>query len=281
MNTIELPVGNNVVPFLSDTIRLVQNGCSFQGLWSEDPNQHLKDFLKLVDSLDLDDENRKRTRKLATGLNVFQQDPSPHKRILLFISLLNSFHQEGLQNSQRYPDVQTTSRRISLGSMDSFQGLTLKSPSSWHRSLAPIQCLMEAHLAPMQPTQVNKITSSCEICSGPHDTQYCMENPEQAFVEYASSITDEARGMKREIEWLDVESTLDLVDTIKMTMIEDVNPSDLEDGFYRDTIKLGLLYLMRRNLEVLRKFHLDEFWRTDLTSYRIFLLHYKSKPGEF
>ncbi|GKB06134.1 MAK10-like protein [Tanacetum coccineum] len=27
----------------------------------------------------------------------------------------------------------------------------------------------------------------CEICSSPHDTQYCMENPEQAFVTYASS----------------------------------------------------------------------------------------------
>ncbi|GJV58458.1 zinc finger, CCHC-type containing protein [Tanacetum coccineum] len=53
-NTIELPVGNNVVPLRSDTIRLVQNGCSFHGLWSEDPNQHFKDFLKLVDSLDLD-----------------------------------------------------------------------------------------------------------------------------------------------------------------------------------------------------------------------------------
>nr|GEW46263.1 MAK10-like protein [Tanacetum cinerariifolium] len=51
---------------------------------------------------------------------------------------------------------------------------------------------MEAHLAPNQPIQVNKITSSCEICSGPHDTQYCMENPEQAFVDYASSCTDEA-----------------------------------------------------------------------------------------
>ncbi|GJZ94072.1 hypothetical protein Tco_0666275 [Tanacetum coccineum] len=38
-NTIELPVGNNV-----------------------DPNQHLKAFLKLVDSLDLDGENRERTR---------------------------------------------------------------------------------------------------------------------------------------------------------------------------------------------------------------------------
>nr|GEZ38314.1 zinc finger, CCHC-type [Tanacetum cinerariifolium] len=53
-NTIKLPVGNNVVPLLSDTIRLVQNGCSLYGLRSEDPNQHLKDFLKLVDSFDLD-----------------------------------------------------------------------------------------------------------------------------------------------------------------------------------------------------------------------------------
>ncbi|GKA98590.1 hypothetical protein Tco_0826527 [Tanacetum coccineum] len=53
---------------------------------------------------------------------------------------------------------------------------------------------MEAYIAPIQPTQVNKITSSCEICSGPHDTQYCMENPKQAFVEYASSRTDEAGG---------------------------------------------------------------------------------------
>ncbi|GJR48382.1 hypothetical protein Tco_1316485 [Tanacetum coccineum] len=48
-NTIELPVGNNVVPLRSDTIRLVQNGCSFHGL------------LKLVDSLDLDSDNRERT----------------------------------------------------------------------------------------------------------------------------------------------------------------------------------------------------------------------------
>ncbi|GJT85070.1 zinc finger, CCHC-type containing protein [Tanacetum coccineum] len=61
-NTIELPVRINVVPLRSDTIRLVQNGCSFHGLRSEDSNQHLKDFLKLVDSLDLDGENRERTR---------------------------------------------------------------------------------------------------------------------------------------------------------------------------------------------------------------------------
>ncbi|GKA62728.1 MAK10-like protein [Tanacetum coccineum] len=53
-NTIELLVRNNVVPLRSDTIRLVQNGCSIHGLRSEDPNQHLKDFLKLVELLKLD-----------------------------------------------------------------------------------------------------------------------------------------------------------------------------------------------------------------------------------
>ncbi|GJW33078.1 zinc finger, CCHC-type containing protein [Tanacetum coccineum] len=67
MNTIEIPVGNNVVTLRSDTIQLVQNGCSFHELRSEDLNQHLKDFFKLVDSLDLDGENRERTR-----LRLFQ-----------------------------------------------------------------------------------------------------------------------------------------------------------------------------------------------------------------
>ncbi|GJW02599.1 MAK10-like protein [Tanacetum coccineum] len=57
-----------------------------------------------------------------------------------------------------------------------------------------VQHLMEAHLAPTQTTQVNKITTICEICNDPHDTQYCMEDPEQAFVEYSSSRTDEAGG---------------------------------------------------------------------------------------
>ncbi|GKA49568.1 hypothetical protein Tco_0742641 [Tanacetum coccineum] len=56
-----------------------------------------------------------------------------------------------------------------------------------------VQRLMEAHLSPTQPTQVNN-TTSCEICSGPHDIQYCMEDPEQAFVEYASLRTDEVGG---------------------------------------------------------------------------------------
>ncbi|GKA99617.1 hypothetical protein Tco_0827611 [Tanacetum coccineum] len=70
-------------------------------------------------------------------------------------------------------------------------------PSTFDRRLIKLenqaQCLMEAHLVPKSSVQVNKIGSSCEICSGPHDTQYCLEYPEQAFVDYASSCTDEAK----------------------------------------------------------------------------------------
>ncbi|GKC62110.1 MAK10-like protein [Tanacetum coccineum] len=76
-NTIELPKGNNMVPLRSDTILLVRNECLFHGLRSQDPNQHLKDFLKLVDSLDLDVANRERaparTAKLHNDILMFQQ----------------------------------------------------------------------------------------------------------------------------------------------------------------------------------------------------------------
>ena len=61
-NTIELTQGANVPPLRSDTIRLVQSGCAFHGLRSEDPNQHLKDFLKIIDSIDLDVATRETTR---------------------------------------------------------------------------------------------------------------------------------------------------------------------------------------------------------------------------
>ncbi|GJV00671.1 MAK10-like protein [Tanacetum coccineum] len=154
-NTIELPVGNNVVPFRSNTIRLVQNGCSFHGLRSEDPTQHLKDFLKLIDSLDLDGENS-------------WNDPRDFAKPVKAISLPQ--------------DVPSTSDRhlIKLENQ--------------------VQCLIEAHLSSTQPNQVNKITTSYEICSGPHDTQYCMKDPEQASVEYSSSRTDEVGGIVKDVE---------------------------------------------------------------------------------
>ncbi|GJY58076.1 hypothetical protein Tco_0457968 [Tanacetum coccineum] len=55
-----------------------------------------------------------------------------------------------------------------------------------------VQCLMEVHLTPRPFVQVNKIASSCEICGGPYITQFFMKNPEQHFVDYASSRIDKA-----------------------------------------------------------------------------------------
>ncbi|GJU02461.1 MAK10-like protein, partial [Tanacetum coccineum] len=214
-NTIELPEGNNVVPLRSDTIRLVQNGCSFHGLQSEDPNQHLKDFIKLVDSLDLngsittwEDLTTRflsqffplgKTAKLRNDILMFQQHQgeSLSKAWTRFKDLLQKVPHRGIDlwlqvqifYDHNYPrDFAKPVKAISLP-----QDVMSTSDRRLIELKNQVQRLMEAYVALMQPTQVNKITSSCEICSGPHNTQYCMENPEQAFVEYASSRTNEAR----------------------------------------------------------------------------------------
>ncbi|GJY79051.1 hypothetical protein Tco_0484852 [Tanacetum coccineum] len=167
MNTIELPLGNNVVPLRSDTIQLVQNGCSFHGIRSEDPNQHLQDFLKLAGGKlrDLNaEESWALLEDLALYANKSWNDPRDFAKPVKAIALPQ--------------DVPSTSdRRL----------IELENK---------VQCLMEAHLALTQPTQVNKITTLCEICSGPHETQYCMESPEQACVNYASLRTNEMGGKR-------------------------------------------------------------------------------------
>ncbi|GJY92988.1 zinc finger, CCHC-type containing protein [Tanacetum coccineum] len=117
-NTIELPVGNNMVPLRSDTIRLVQNGCSFHELRSEDPNQHLKDFLKLVDSLDLDGSIT--TWEDLTTRFLAQFFPSGRTaKLRNDILMFQQHHGESLSEA-----------------WTRFKDLLQKSPSSWHRSLA-------------------------------------------------------------------------------------------------------------------------------------------------
>ncbi|GJT72064.1 hypothetical protein Tco_1031350, partial [Tanacetum coccineum] len=188
-NTIELPEGNNVVPLRSDTIRLVQNECSFCELWSEDPNQHLKDFLKQVVSLDLNGDNRERTRlrTIDQSAGGKLRDINAKESWALLEDLV--LYDNGNWNDPR--DFAKPVKAISLPQ---------DVPSTFDRRLIElenqVQRLMEAYIALKQPTQVNKITSSCEICSDTHDTQYCMENPEQAFVD-ASSRTYETRKQNR------------------------------------------------------------------------------------
>nr|GEX01934.1 MAK10-like protein [Tanacetum cinerariifolium] len=215
-NTIELYERNNVVPLRPDTIRLVQNGCSFHRLWSEDPNQHLKDFLKLMDSIDLNGDNRERMR-----LRLTPKSPSSwHRSLAPSPNFYDYFNPVTRQTIDQLAGGKLRDRNTEEF-WELLEDLALYDNKSWNdpRDFAKpvkaislpqdvlstsdrrlielenqVQRLMKAYIAPMQPTQLNKITSSCEICSDPYDNQYCMENPKQAFVEYASSRTDEAGG---------------------------------------------------------------------------------------
>ncbi|GJT89676.1 MAK10-like protein [Tanacetum coccineum] len=132
-----------------------------------------------------------RTAKLRNDILMFQQhhEESLSKAWTRFKDLLQKVPHHGIDLWLHWNDPRDFAKPVKA------IALPQDVPSTSDRRLIElenqVQRLMEAHLALTQPTQVNKITTSCEICSGPHDTQYCMEDPEQAFVEYASSRTDE------------------------------------------------------------------------------------------
>nr|GEU35954.1 hypothetical protein [Tanacetum cinerariifolium] len=116
-------------------------------LWSEDPNQHLTDFLKLVDSLDLDGENRERMR-----LRLFQF----------------SLHDQARNWLERLP----------AGSITTWEDLTTQF------SL---------------PGRTAKLRNDILMFQQHHGQSLseAWTHPEQAFVEYASSHTDEVGGKRR------------------------------------------------------------------------------------
>ncbi|GKD20713.1 MAK10-like protein, partial [Tanacetum coccineum] len=259
-NTIELPKGNNVVPLRSDTIQLVQNGCSFHGLRSEDPNQ-------LVDSLDLngsistwEDLTTRflaqffppgRTAKLRNDILMFQQHQGesiseawtrfkdllqkvPHHGIDLWLqSAGGKLHDRNAKESWAlledlaHYDNESWNDPWDLGKPVKAISLPQDVLSTSDYRLIElenqVQRLMEAHLAPKEHVQVNKISSSCEICSGPRDTQYCMENPEQAFVDYASLHIDEAGVLKAITDRIMGVLPSDTVKNLKLN----VNPTTL------------------------------------------------------
>ncbi|GJZ67844.1 MAK10-like protein [Tanacetum coccineum] len=216
-NTIELPVGNNVIE------RLPAGSIT---TWEDLTTRFLAQFFP-----------PERTAKLRNNILMFQQHhgESLSEVWTRFKDLLQKVPHHGidlwLQVQIFYDHVNPVTRRTIDQSADGklrvlnaeeswalLKDLALYDNESWNdpkdfakpvKAIAlpqdvastsdrrlielknQVQRLMEAHLTPTQPTQVNKITTSCEVCSGPHDTQYCMEDPEQAFVEYASSRTDE------------------------------------------------------------------------------------------
>ncbi|GKB60074.1 hypothetical protein Tco_0916260 [Tanacetum coccineum] len=169
-NTIKLPVGNNVVPLRSDTIQLVQNRCLFHGLRSEDPNQHLKDFLKLVDSLDLDGENRERTRLRLFQFSLRDQASNWLERLpagsiatwedlTYLFSLLILPPWEGQENCRNdNPNFLTTSRRKPIRSMElRFKDLLQQVPTTWHRSWLQDQYFLMTDVNPATSRTIDPI----------------------------------------------------------------------------------------------------------------------------
>ncbi|GJX48537.1 zinc finger, CCHC-type containing protein [Tanacetum coccineum] len=128
-NAIELPEGAKVSLLRSDTIRLVQNGCAFNGLMSEDPIQHLKDFIKIVDSIDLNCAIRNTTRLRLFCFTLCDQaitwlDRLPARSISTRDDLTTRFL------PQFFPPERTAKLQNDILMRESFQGLTSKSPSS-------------------------------------------------------------------------------------------------------------------------------------------------------
>ncbi|GKD43031.1 MAK10-like protein [Tanacetum coccineum] len=208
-NTIELPEGNNMVPLRSDTIRLEQNGCSFQDFasnWLERlPAGSISTWEDLTPHFLAQFFPPGRTAQLHNDILMFQQHQGesipeawtrfkdllqkvPHYGIDLWLQAL--LEDLALYDSESWNDPKDFAKPVKAISLP--QDVLSTSDRHLFELENQVQRLMEAHLAPKQLVQVHNISSLCEICSGPHDTQYCMENPEQAFVEYASSRTDEA-----------------------------------------------------------------------------------------
>ncbi|GJX38433.1 hypothetical protein Tco_0251736, partial [Tanacetum coccineum] len=192
--TIELLVGNNVVPLRSDTIQLVKNGCSFHELRSEDPNQHLKDFLKLVDSLDLDGANKERTRlqDLALYDNESWNDPRDFAKLVKAISLPQ--------------DVSMVPMTLSI---------------AWKISNKPL-----LNMRPHVPMKQEEKYEVRERDGNPEDTDTIAHNKEQRDtpqleLKDTTAVDNLGPNMDDEgIEWLDVEEPLDLVDTSKESVYE-------------------------------------------------------------
>ncbi|GJZ39669.1 zf-CCHC domain-containing protein [Tanacetum coccineum] len=162
-NTIELLVGNNV---------------------SEDPNQH-REGLQNSASISLCSNNIKKNLSQKHGLVLRPY----YKKSLIMASTFGSKSKSFMTMSLSLQDEPLTNRLVNdpwdFAKPVKVISLPQDVPSTPECRLIElenqVQRLMEAHITSMQPTQVNKITSSCKICIGPHDTQYCMENPEQAF----------------------------------------------------------------------------------------------------
>nr|GEV96247.1 MAK10-like protein [Tanacetum cinerariifolium] len=104
---------------------------------------------------------------------------------------------EGYRNTIELPDgnnVSTDGKLRDRNAKESwalFEDPALYDNESWNDPMDFTKSVKAISLPQDVPSTSNRrlIELENQIYSGPHDTQYCMENPEQAFADYASSRT--------------------------------------------------------------------------------------------
>ncbi|GKD44195.1 hypothetical protein Tco_1268840 [Tanacetum coccineum] len=172
-NTIEIFQGNNVVPLRSDTIRLVQTnahstdfGESLSETWTR-----FKDLLQKVPHHGID---------LWLQVQIFYDHVNPATRQTINQSTSGKLHDKNakeslalledlaLYDNGSWNDPRDFAKPVKSISLP--QDVSSTSDCRLINLENQVQHLMEAHLDPKKPIQVNKITYSCEICSGLHDT---------------------------------------------------------------------------------------------------------------
>nr|GEV67885.1 MAK10-like protein [Tanacetum cinerariifolium] len=174
-NTIELPDGNNVMPLRSNTIQL--------DLLQKFPHHGIDIWLQVQILYDHVNLTTRRTINQAAGGKLHDKNAKESWALLEDLSLYDN---------ESWNDPRDFAKPVKAISLPQDVSNTFdRHPIKLEYQ---VRCLMESYLASKSSVQVNKITFSCEICSSPHDTQYCMENLEQPFVDYAFSCTDKAGG---------------------------------------------------------------------------------------
>ncbi|GJX91570.1 hypothetical protein Tco_0344896 [Tanacetum coccineum] len=199
-NTIELPEGNNVEKNAPATAKLRSDILMFQQHHGESLSEawtRFKDSLQKVPHHGIN---------LWLQVQIFYDHVNPVTRRTIDQSAGCKLRDLNLEESWAILEDLALYDNKSWNNPRDFAkpvkaiALPQDVPSTSDRRLIElenqVQRLMEAHLAPTQPTQVNKITTPCEIYNGPHGTHNCTKGPEQACVDYTSSHTNKIRGKK-------------------------------------------------------------------------------------
>ncbi|GJX44912.1 MAK10-like protein [Tanacetum coccineum] len=202
---IELPEGNNVVPLRFDTIWLGKNVPAFISISLCDQASNWLKRLPAGSISTWEDLTTRflaqffpsgRTAKLRNDILMFsqQQGESISEAWTRFKDLLQKVSHHGIDLcSKNAKESWALLEDLSLYDNESW-----KDPGDFAK---PIKAISLPQVIP-STSDLRLIELENQICNGPYDTQYCMENPEQAFVDYASSRTDEAGGNQSNLEGL-------------------------------------------------------------------------------